>query len=69
MRRSFGQKHSLLISGEKRRGQADPLVTVEKYAGQCYKQLKSIGVSTKDKFLKPEEQWRLDPATRYKNFG
>jgi len=41
---------------------------VSNRAERAYRALKSVDAGTKDRTLKPESEWRLDPATRYRAF-
>lgn len=38
-----------------------------KKAEAAYRALKSVDSQTKDMTLKPDTEWRIDPATRYKH--
>lgn len=42
---------------------------VRRHSDEAYRILKSIEAQTKDKTMRPESEWRLDPATRYRAFG
>jgi hypothetical protein len=41
---------------------------VARHSEQAYKLLKSVEGQTKDKSLRPDKEWRVDPGSRYRGF-